>query len=191
MSEFIIQSIQTPGDGNCFYYAFLQCLLEKQVIKEEVNTFKLKCSTLLTEMTFLPYCKDEVKYIVSKAVELNKELSDLVENKFDESINEPEINKLLQTILHNFKLHISLDGVWPDDWAQQYIAKIHKVNILVYMDSCKKFTPIFEVEKEWPFILLFNKGNTHWESGVVICKKNGEKDKIIWKHSYENIKSLL
>lgn len=191
MTQYIIQSIHTPGDGNCFYYAFLQCILEKQVTKEEVNTFKLKCSSLLTEMTMLPFCKEEVKYIVSKAVESNKELSELVEHKFDESINHPEINKLLQTILHNFKLHISLDGVWPDDWAQQYIAKIHKVNILVYMDSCRKFSPIFEVVNEWPFILIFNKGNSHWESGIVISKKEGEQDKIIWKHSYENIKSLL
>lgn len=191
MTQYIIQSIQTPGDGNCFYYAFLQCILERQVTKEEVLSFKIKCSSFLTEKTLLPYCKEEVKYILSKAIESNKELSDLIENNFDESINQPEINNLLQQVLQSFKNHILLDGVWPHDWAQQYCAKIHKVNILVYMDSCGKFTPIFEIEKEWPFILIFNKGNSHWESGVVICKKENESDKIIWKHSYENIKNLL
>jgi hypothetical protein len=191
MSQYIIQSIHTPGDGNCFYYAFLQCILERQITKEEVIHFKTKCASLLTEMTLLPYCKEEVKYILAKAVESNKELSELIENKFDESVNHPEINKLLFQVLQSFRHHIALDGVWPDDWAQQYCAKIHKVNILVYMDSCGKFTPIFELEKDWPFILIFNKGNSHWESGVVIQKKESENDKIIWKHSYENIKSLL
>ena len=190
-SNIIIQSIQTNGDGNCFFYAFLTCLLERIPTKEEVMKCKINCATLLSPYTLLPYCKEEVRCIVSKAVENDEELKKIVETDFDKSIERNEINNLLQQILSSFKIHISTDGIWPDDWAQQFCGKIHKVNIIVYLDSCKMFTPIFEIVEEWPVIVLFNRHNLHWEAAVIIIKKEGSEDRIFWKQSYENIKKLI
>jgi len=189
--KYIIQPISTPGDGNCFFYAFLTCLLERNSTKEEVLKCKENCSSLLTQYTLLPYCKEEVQFIISKSVENDKDCKELVEKNFDESINHPTINLLLQQILNNFKQHILTDGIWPEDWAQQYCGKLHKINIVVYMDSCKKMLPIFSIVEEWPTIILFNRSNLHWEAGVIIVKREGQEDKIIWKHSYQNIKNLL
>jgi hypothetical protein len=152
---------------------------------------KTNCASLLTPYTLLPYCKEEVRCIVSKAVETNEELKKLVESDFDKSVEHPEINNLLQQILTSFKIHISTDGIWPDDWAQQFCGKIHKVNIIVYMDSCKLFTPIYPIVEEWPVIILFNRSNLHWEAALIIIKKEGSEDRIFWKQSYENVKHLL
>ena len=191
MTSFILQSVNTPGDGNCFYYSFLQCLLEKQISKEEVLQFKSNLASSLSPMSLLPFLKEEVQLIISKQVENHPELKKLVETDFDEAIQHHDINQLLVRILNHFKMQLEADGIWPEDWAQQYCAKYHKVNILVYIDSCKLFSPIFSIVEDWPVIILYNKSNLHWESGILIVKRENEPDKIYWKYSYNVVKNLI
>ena len=191
MVQFIIQPVQTSTDGNCFYYSLLQCYFEKPIAKENVIHFKQTIASNLTLEKVLTYIKDELKIRLFQLINNDKNLELLLETKFEESLTHPSITVHVETILNYFKHHIFNDGIWAEDWAQQYCGKVLKCNIFAFLDTCNKLTPIFEPNPNWPVIILINKLNLHWESSFIMVRKEGEEDKIIWKHSINNLQSLL
>lgn len=191
MSSLILQPIHTSGDGNCFYYSFLQSYFERPINKEEVLYFKQKLSNELTLEKVLNHIKNELLIRIFEIVQHNKELEILVETDFEKSIENSTIKTIVQTIITNFKTHLLKDGDWAEDWAQQYCAKELKCNILVYLDSCNKFNPIFEINKNWPSIILYNRSNLHWETAVFIFKAEGQPDKFIWKFNEDFMSKLI
>lgn len=185
-TSFTLQPVQTPSDGNCFFYAFFQALYGKHIDKQQILDFKQSLKNQLSIQNILTYLKDEVKIIILKLTEQDKTLNQILERDFDSRLH--LVQPLLEHIQTQFQNHISQDGVWPEDWAQQFCAKIYNVNIIVYMDTCNKLTPIHTINPNLPCIILFNKNNSHWETGIIKINKSNT---IFSKFTYNTIKNLL
>lgn len=164
MHKLHIQPISTPGDGNCFYHAIYQAIHNKPSTKEDILLFKQQISQQVT-LSNLLLLGHEFQAILYKCLEANKELQEFVDKDFALSLQHPDILEFIDSILPKFKEHIQTDGVWPNDWAQQFCSLCLKYNIIVYMSDCKKMSPIFPIEPKYNCILLFNKQNIHWETG--------------------------
>ncbi len=188
LSSYKLKVASTSGDGNCFYTAVFQCLNECTPSKEEILNFKKKISESITPANFLHYLNNEIKIYLSGHFEKEKELDELIQKDLIQALHNPVIHKALEPIYFMIKEHILKDGSWANEWAQQYTGKIHNVNIIVVVDTCNKFTPLYELNEEWSSIILINRFNTHWES---CCLQKIDEDKIWWKTSYESIKKLL
>ncbi len=161
-----IQPISTPGDGNCFYHAVYQAIYAKQATKETILSFKYELSQQIT-LSNLLLLGHEFQAILYKCLETNKELQEFVDKDFALSLQHPDILEYIDSILPKFKEHIQTDGIWPNDWAQQFCSLCLKYNIIVYLHESKKMTPISPIIQKYNCILLFNKCNTHWETAQI------------------------
>jgi len=170
MLQLHLQPISTTGDGNCFYHAVYQCIYNKKATHSDILRFKLELSQQVT-LSNLLLLGHEFQAILYKCLDANKELQEFVDKDFALSLQHPDILEFIDSVLPRFKEHIQADGVWPNDWAQQFCSICVRYNIIAYMNECKKLYPIFPIETKYNCIVLFNKHNNHWESAQIQLRK--------------------
>lgn len=176
MLQLHIQPISTQGDGNCFYHAIYQAIYNKPSTKETILEFKKELSNQVT-LSNLLLLGHEFQVILYKLLESNKELQEFVDKDFALALQHPDILEFIESILPKFKEHIQTDGVWPNDWAQQFCSLCLKYNIIVYLHEARRISPIFQINPKYNCIVLFNKQNTHWETAQLQLR-NKQSGKI-------------
>jgi len=158
---------ESVDDGNCFFdsvyrllnkrYSYRNMLkLRKDISKKfTMKEYLLVNDGLLALETISDYLPHPEN--IHDTTSLKRQVRGL--NKDDKE----EVLITLEDNLEDLQSSLKEDGEWAEEWMISFTSKILKVNIVIYNDDAQQFQMVRKINKRYPFILLYNYSETHFE----------------------------
>jgi len=158
---------ESVDDGNCFFDSVYRLLNKRysyrnmlKMRKEISKKFTIKEFLELYDGLFaLEVISDYLPHPerVTNTSTLKSQIRGLSKD------DKEEILITLEDKLEELQSSLKEDGEWAEEWMISFVSKALKINIVVYNDDANQFQMVRKINKRYPFILLYNYSERHFE----------------------------